>query len=98
METAALTEILPINLLQIRPITVVTNTLNALNAIYTLKSSPLKNLILNPLSGQIQSQCTVKDITYKGFVSNHFERIGGKMNSHINLNFRTPWIKISFEY
>lgn len=74
METAALTEVLPISLLRIRPITIITNTLNSFNAVYNLKRSPLLDLILNPLSSQIQQQQhSTEDFNYKGHVSKSIE-------------------------
>lgn len=69
METSALTEILDIQLLRIRPITVIMNTLNAFNAIHNLNNSPLRNLVINPLPELIVSQHTTEKSIYKGFVS-----------------------------
>lgn len=69
METSALTEILPIQLLRIRPITVISNSLISFNSIYKLEHSPLMNLVINPLSEEIQSQPTPDNLIYKGYVS-----------------------------
>lgn len=70
METSALTEQqLSIYSLQIRPITVISNTLNAFRSIDNLDSSPLLDLILNPLSGQFPSQFSPDTVIYKGSVS-----------------------------
>ncbi|KAJ6641516.1 Helicase SEN1 [Pseudolycoriella hygida] len=65
METSAICEELPIKLLRIRPITVITNTLNAIAAIYALKQSPLKNLVMNPLAEENTSQLESKSINFK---------------------------------
>lgn len=73
METSALTEILPIQTLEIRPITVISNTLNNFNAIYKLKHSPLKNLVINPVSEEVTSQHVPEMSTYKGYVSKLIE-------------------------
>lgn len=72
METSAVTEALPTQTLQIRPVTVITNTLNAFSAICSLKNSPLLDLVLNPLSSPPES--STANVTYKGYVSipNHF--------------------------
>lgn len=69
METAKLTEILPTKSLEVRPITVIKNTLNAFRAVHNVRNSPLLNLVLNPLSGQLPLQFSAKDIQYKGYVS-----------------------------
>lgn len=69
METSVLTEILPIDSLQIRPITVISDTLNAFRSVYNLDKSPLIHLVLNPLLGQLPSNFTGCNVIYKGFVS-----------------------------
>lgn len=71
LETSALNEALPdqtMNLLQIRAITVISNTLNAFRSVYSLHKSPLLNLILNPLAGQPLPTSASK-VAYKGYVS-----------------------------
>lgn len=71
METSALTKPMSIDSLQIRPITVISNTLNAMRSIYSLENSPLLELVLNPLSSQPPpSKVTVENVVYKGYVSN----------------------------
>lgn len=73
METSVVTEVLPIQSLEIRPVTVITNTLNALSSIYSLENSPLVNLVLNPLTSQLPSNFTADNINYKGYVSVKFK-------------------------
>lgn len=69
METSGLAKIPPIDSLQIRPITVISNTLNAFRSIYSLDNSPLVNLILNPLSGELPEKFTADSVVYKAYVS-----------------------------
>lgn len=69
METSALTEVLPIESLKIRPITVIKNTLNSLNAVYNLKNSPLVNLVINPLAEGNLIRHVPENLTFKCYVS-----------------------------
>lgn len=69
METSVLTEIIPIKWLQIRPITVITNTLNSLNAIYSLEHSPLKDIVINPVSEPNLMLQIPENLAYKTCVS-----------------------------
>lgn len=70
LETSAIIETLPIESLQIRAITVISNTLNEFRSIYSLDNSPLLNLILNPLlSEQFPSELSTVKFIYKGYVS-----------------------------
>ncbi|XP_037044437.1 helicase sen1-like isoform X2 [Bradysia coprophila] len=65
METSVLTQVLPIDSLKIRPITAIANTLNSLNAVYSLKTSPLANLVINPLSEENLVRHTPENLTFK---------------------------------
>lgn len=69
LETSALSEIPPISSMQIRRVTVISNTLNAIRSVYSLQNSPLLKLLLDPLSGHAAAINTA-EIVYKGYVSN----------------------------
>ncbi|XP_037044429.1 uncharacterized protein LOC119080271 isoform X2 [Bradysia coprophila] len=68
LETSVLNESMPVESLQIRAITVISNTLNGFRSIYSLHSSPLLNLILNPLSTQLSPKLNAK-VAYKGYTN-----------------------------
>ncbi|KAG4070937.1 hypothetical protein HA402_001374 [Bradysia odoriphaga] len=68
LETSVLNESLPVESLQIRAITVISNTLNGFRSVYSLHSSPLLPLILNPLSVQLSLKLNAK-VAYKGYTS-----------------------------
>lgn len=78
LETSVLNEMFPMQLLQIRPITVISNTLNAFRSVYNLDNSPLLDMILNPLSGPPRRKLEAR-VAYKGYVSAN-EKMCGRIS------------------
>lgn len=62
-------EMLPVENLKIRPITVIQNTLNSLKAIHNLQRSPLLNLVMNPLAKENLTHHAEENFAFKCYVS-----------------------------